>query len=111
MIEIPDVIDVQGKEATDQSTNYDMSELLSGVNNESIENYMQFDGLVENSDLVNTEEKDELILEAEIQDAAKDVDTETLVTNGFLQEGAILISDASPENVPQQIELDSNDHI
>jgi len=54
--------------------------------------------------------EDELILES-IQSVNEEKNTETIVTNSLLKEGATLISDASPENVPQQIELDSTDQI
>ncbi|MDO6506273.1 tandem-95 repeat protein, partial [Colwellia sp. 5_MG-2023] len=113
LIEIPDVIEDQDQEVPDQLISYDMAELFSETNNESIEEYMQFDALVENSALKNTSQsnKEELILETDTQDVAKAGDTETIVTNSLLKEGATLINDASPENVPQQIELDSNDHI
>jgi hypothetical protein len=113
LIDIPDTDDIQGDKVTQKSINYDLGELLVEGNNESLDEYLQFDGLVVNSVLENDAQisEVELILEAETQNINKESGTEVVITNSLLKEGATLISDASPENVPQQIELDSSDQI
>ncbi|MGB1198869.1 MAG: Ig-like domain-containing protein, partial [Thalassotalea sp.] len=80
---------------------YDISELMSAESSESLDGYffIEVDNAAQNS------QSDELL------SAINEVDTEATVTNTLLTEGATLISDASPESVPPQIELDSTDHI
>ena len=89
------------------NSNQDLSELFAQENS-SLDDYLDL-----NESSINDEAnavEDELILES-IQSVNEEKNTETIVTNSLLKEGATLISDASPENVPQQIELDSTDQI
>ncbi|MDO6651717.1 hypothetical protein, partial [Colwellia sp. 3_MG-2023] len=90
------------------STNTDLSDLLTSDDN-NLDDYLSFNEL--SNDEVADNFEGELGLDAEVESVVKESEAETIVTNSLLKEGATLISDASPENVPQQIELDSNDHI
>jgi hypothetical protein len=90
------------------SDNPDLSDLLTSDDN-NLDDYLSFNEL--SNDEVADNFEGELGLDAEVESVVKESEAETIVTNSLLKEGATLISDASPENVPQQIELDSNDHI
>jgi hypothetical protein len=85
------------------SIKYDLNELFSEESDKSLDDYLSTNQLIEN-------DESDLSLD-NTQYANVEQITEVIITNSFLKEGATLSSDASPENVPQQIELDSNDQI
>ena len=77
--------------------------------------YLAFNGLLENESINPDKEneaaivpQDQLALES-VEQVKVELDVETVITNGFLNEGATLLSDSAPEIVPIHAELDSTD--
>ncbi|MGB2740458.1 MAG: Ig-like domain-containing protein, partial [Cognaticolwellia sp.] len=97
---------------------YDLSDLLVASSNENLDESMLNNLLSENgaispdqqTEVVSSTVVDTLTLEnTEQTEVVPSV--ETIVTNGFLDKGVMLVSDESSEVVPLPIELDSTDHL
>tara|TARA_R110000782_G_scaffold382_5_gene1113 strand:+ start:70821 stop:72830 length:2010 start_codon:yes stop_codon:yes gene_type:complete len=95
---------------------YDLSDLLVEENNISFEESIATAEGPESSalNLGKGNENidfpvDDLLTAENVEPIKGEFDIVPIVTNGFLDEGAILISDAAPENTPLPIDLDSTD--
>ncbi|MGV2873923.1 hypothetical protein, partial [Colwellia sp. E150_009] len=84
----------------------DLSDLFAHQNDGNLDNYLAFNGLSE-SEGENT--PDEVLTLESVELNNIKGDEETIVTNGFLNEGATILSDSTPEHLPKQTEFDSSD--
>jgi hypothetical protein len=95
-----------------RASDADLSDLFAQDSEGSLDNYLAFNSLADNDadNEAGIASNDDLILE-NIEQPAAELESQTIVTNGFLNEGAILMSDTAPENLPKQSELDSTDFL
>jgi hypothetical protein len=89
---------------------HDLHELFMEESGGSLDDYLSANEPAGNGEEMLLVDNNDLPLD-NVKPANEEQNTEVIITNSFLKEGATLISDASPESVPQQIELDSTDQI
>ena len=101
------VTDFVVNEASNSSiSNADLSDLFIQENTNTLENYLSLNNFVDSEGTNITDET--LVTEnVEIPDLLEN--EEVIVSNGFLEQGATILSDTTPEHLLKHTELDTTD--